>query len=176
MRSRTKHYSASEREELWERWKAGESLSAIARALERKPGTIHTALSARGGIAPPKRKRSSRCLSLEEREEISRGLASGDSMRRIANQLDRAPSTIAREVERNGGRKLYRSGAAERRAWKQALRPKACKLAQNARLRRFVAIKLAQDWSPEQISGALKRDAPSNPGMLISRQALTRPL
>ena len=174
MRSRTRHYSASEREELWQRWKAGESLSDIARALERKPGTIHTALSAHGGIAPPKRKRRDQGLCLEEREEISRGLASGDSLRAIANQLGRAPSTISREVERNGGRKAYRSGPAERRAWKQALRPKVCKLAQNGRLRRFVAAKLLQDWSPEQISGSLKREAPADSDMLISHETIYR--
>jgi len=111
---------------------------------------------------------------LEEREEISRGLASGYSFRDIATQLGRAPSTIAREVERNGGRKAYRSGAAERRAWKQALRPKECKLALNARLRRFVAARLAQDWSPEQISGSLKRDASKSSDMAISHETIYR--
>ena len=169
-----RHYSKSEIENLWRRWKAGEHLSDIARALERKPGTVHTALSARGGIAPPRRKRRPAFLRIEEREEISRGLAVGRSFRAIATELGRAPSTISREVERNGGRNRYRPNAAERKAWKRALRPKPCKLAENGPLRRLVANRLKRDWSPEQIDGSLRRDASENADMRISHEAIYR--
>lgn len=169
-------YSAAERAELWGRWKAGESLSDIARALERMPGTIHTTLSERGGIAPRTRTRSVRALRLDEREEISRGLAAGCSIREVARQLGRAASTVSREVNRNGGRVKYRAGSAEKRAWKQGLRPKRCKLAQHGRLRRLVAARLSWQWSPEQVSGWLCREFPGDPSMRISTETIYRSL
>jgi IS30 family transposase len=123
-------------------------VSDIARALDRAPGTIHCTLRERGGVAPPERRRARRALQIAEREEISRGIAAGESVRRIARRLARAPSTVAREVARNGGRLRYRAAAADERAWGCARRPKACKLATNRALRELVAAKLSEDWSP----------------------------
>jgi len=124
-------YAATERRELWERWRRGESVSDIARALDRAPGTIHCTLRERGGVAPAERRRSQRTLSVAEREEISRGIAAGESGRVIARRLGRAPSTISREIARNGGRGRYRAGEADGRAWNVARRPQVCKLAAN---------------------------------------------
>lgn len=142
--------------ELWERWKAGESISDIGRALGRVRSGIHQWLASRGGIAPPARRRSSRSLSIAEREAISRGLSNGQSIRRIAADFNRAPSTVSREVKRHGGRRAYRAHQADRRAWERALRPKPCALGLNPALRRTVASRLRLDWSPEQISAWLK--------------------
>jgi hypothetical protein len=116
------------KKELWERWKAGESISDIARALKKPPGSIHGMLKATGGIAPPRRCRPRWALSLTEQEEISRGLASGESMRTIATRLGRSASTVSREVGRNGGRKDYRAAMADEKAWERARRPKRCLL------------------------------------------------
>ena len=134
--------SEARKKELWERWKAEESISDIARALKKSPGSIHGVLKATGGIAPPQRRRPRWALTLAEREEISRGLASGDSMRAIAARLGRSASTVSREVERNDGRKGYRALKAEERAWQRARRPKRCLLAGNDLLRDVVASKL----------------------------------
>jgi IS30 family transposase len=123
-------------------------VSDIARALDRAPGTIHCTLRERGGVAPPERRRARRALQIAEREEISRGLAAGESVRWIARRLARAPSTVSREVARNGGRARYRAAAADERAWRRARRPKACKLATNRALGELVAAKLCEDWSP----------------------------
>jgi hypothetical protein len=141
---------------LWERWKRGESVSEIGRALGRERSTIHRTLREYGGIAPPERRRSRLVLSLHEREEISRGVAAGESARRIAARLGRSPSTITRELDRHGGRHRYRAAEADRRAWDRARRPQPCKLARSPVLRDLVAAKLQQDWSPEQIAGWLK--------------------
>jgi IS30 family transposase len=164
--------SAAGKSEMWERWKAGESISEIARALEKGPGSIFGTLRHRGGIAPAVRARSSRCLSVGDREEISRGLAAGDSLRCIATQLRRSPSTISREVERNSGRGKYRAEVAEERAWHHAKRPKQCVLATNSRLRQLVARKLRQDWSPEQIAGWLKVKYPDDQTMHVSHETI----
>src|SRR5215203_147825 len=123
--------SEARKQELWERWKAGESIRDISRALKKPPGSIHGMLKATGGIAPPQRCRPKWMLSLAEREEISRGLASGDSMRAIAARLGRSASTVSREVERNDGRGSYRALKADERAWERARRPKRCLLAKN---------------------------------------------
>src|SRR3954452_10560036 len=148
--------SAARKKELWDRWKAGESISDIARALEKPPGSVHGVLKSSGGIAPPQRRRSRWTLSLAEREEISRGLAAGESLRAIAARLGRAASSVSREVDRNGGPRNYRAAKADERAWERARRPKRCLLARNARfLRDVVAKKLKEDWSPQQISGWL---------------------
>ncbi len=167
-------YSATDREALWSRWKAGESLSDIAVALDRKPGTIYGTLSACGGIAARARKRRNLSLRASEREEISRGLASGMSVRAIAVELGRAPSSISREIQRNGGREMYRAEVSESRAWDRACRPKRCKLAQNGTLRRVVATKLALQWSPEQIAGWLARKYPRDSTMQVSHETIYR--
>lgn len=172
---RRRAFRPEERRELWRRWKRGESLSAIARALDRKPATVHGFVSMAGGIAPPPRKRSAQALTLEEREEISRGLSAGLSARAIARELGRSPSTISREISRNGGRVRYRAATADKRAWEQGLRPKRCKLDKNRRLRRTVARKLRQEWSPEQISGWLRTHS-DDPRMNISHESIYRTL
>ncbi len=164
--------SAAGKKELWERWKAGESVSDISRALKKPPGSIHGMLKTTGGIAPPERRRACWALTPAEREEISRGLAAGDSMRAIASHLGRTASTVSREVGRNGGREEYRATKADERAWQRARRPKRCLLATNGRLRDVVAKKLAEDWSPEQISGWLKRRYPDDEAMRVSHETI----
>ncbi len=134
--------SATEKTEVWRRWKSGQSHSDIGRALGKHPASIHGVVAANGGIVPLPRRRSRRALGWEAREEISRGVAAGDSMRRIAVALERAPSTVSREIARNGGRKRYRANVADEAAWERARRPKRCRLATNLRLRRVVSDKL----------------------------------
>ena len=168
--------SAAGKKELWERWRAGESISDIARALHKAPGSIHGMLEATGGISPPERCRRSYALTLAEREEISRGLATGESLRAIARRLGRCASTVCREVERNGGRVRYRAAKAEERSWERARRPKRCLLAINDGLREVVAEKLKDDWSPEQISGWLKREYPLDEAMRVSHETIYRTL
>jgi IS30 family transposase len=168
--------SAAGKKELWERWKAGESVSDISRALKKPPGSIHGMLKATGGIAPPERRRACWALTSAEREEISRGLAAGNSMRAIAARLGRTASTVSREVGRNGGREDYRASVAEERAWRRARRPKRCLLATNNPLRDVVAKKLEEDWSPEQISGWLKTRYRDNGAMHISHETIYRTL
>ena len=131
--------SAEQRSDLWKRWKAGESLNAIGRALGKEHHVIHFLLARHGGIAPPVRRRSLRALTLAEREDISRGIASGSSIRGIARGLKRAVSTVSREVARHGGRSLYRASEADRQAWQSALRPKPCRLATQHKLQEIVA-------------------------------------
>jgi IS30 family transposase len=162
--------------ELWRRWKEGESLSEIGRALGRHAGSIHGVVKANGGIVPATRTRSARVLSLVEREEISRELAGGRSMRRIASRLGRAPSTISREIARHGGRTRYRAVHADDRAWRNAKRPKSCLLATNPRLRMLVAQKLRGDWSPEQISGWLVGTYPDDHTLRVSPETIYRSL
>jgi IS30 family transposase len=169
---RRREFSAGERRELWRRWKRGESVSEIARALERAPGTIHHAICQRGGVAPAERRRSRLALSLAEREEISRGIASGESVRGIAARLGRAASTVSRELRRNGGRRGYRAAEAERRAWQRARRPQRCKLARSPRLAALVAAKLAEDWSPEQIAGWLRERAGGDETLRVSHETI----
>jgi len=168
--------SAVGKQELWKRWRDGESISDIARALQKPPGSIHGMLEATGGISPPERRRRRCALTPTEREEISRGLASGDSMRAIAARLGRATSTVSREVERNGGRQDYRATKADEKAWEGARRLKRCLLATNDPLRGVVARKLKEDWSPEQISGWLKRRYPDDEAMRVSHETIYRTL
>jgi IS30 family transposase len=168
--------SAVRKKELWERWKAGESISDIARALKKPPGSIHGVLKTTGGIAPPHRRRSRWALTLAEREEISRGLAAGDSFRTIAAKLGRCASTVSREVGRNGGRNNYRALKADERTWERARRPKRCLLARNGLLRDMVARKLKEDWSPQQISGWLRRRYPNDEAMYVSHETIYRTL
>jgi len=165
-----------QRNELWRRYKAGETVLGIACALGQRPGNLYRVLQAAGGIAPAQRSRSPRVLSFGEREEISRGIAAGSSFRSIARSLARAVSTVSQEVARHGGRACYRAAQADWAAWESARRPKPCLLAQNRPLQRIVAVKLKQDWSPQQIAGWLKGQHPGNPEMWVSHETIYRSL
>jgi IS30 family transposase len=170
-------FTPRQKTELWERWKSGQCVADIARALERKNKSgVYRVLALNGGIAPAPRRRASVALRLEEREEISRGIAAGRSIRWIAQGLGRSPSTVSREIGRNGGCSAYRASEADTRAWERALRPKPCRLARHPELRWRVAQKLALQWSPEQISGWLKRQFPADQGMQVSHEAIYRSL
>ena len=171
-RVRRPRMSSAVKTELWARWKKGESLSEIGRALGRVPGACWQVLAARGGVPPVPRRRSSLALTVGDREEISRGLARGGSFRAIARRVARAPSTVSREVHRHGGRRHYRAAAADDAAWHQARRPKRCRLATHPVLRRLVAKKLAADWSPEQIAGWLRATYPDNAAMHVSHETI----
>jgi IS30 family transposase len=162
--------------DMWARWKAGESMSDIGRALGKPPASIFALLAVQGGIVRPPRHRPARALTSAEREEISRGLAAEESIRTIAARLQRPPSTISREVKRNGGRRHYRAGEAEQQAWRRAERPKACRLAQEGKLRALVAAKLQLEWSPEQIAGWLKGEYAQDARMHISHETIYRTL
>jgi len=168
--------SAEQKRDLWQRWKAGQSLSEIGRALEKHAGSIHGVVAANGGFVPRARRRRSSALTLREREEISRGLAQGAALRAIAASLGRAPSTISREVRRCGGSRRYRAAPADERAWEEARRPQPCRLARNGRLRQLVARKLSVDWSPEQISGWLAQAFPADDAMRVSAETIYRSL
>jgi IS30 family transposase len=168
--------SAAQRADMWNRWKTGQSLNAIGRALGKDKQVIHFLLARHGGIAPPVRRRSRRVLTLAEREDISRGIASGCSMRVIAQGLSRACSTVSREVARHGGRAQYRASEADRRAWGSALRPKTCRLATHSKLQEIVASKLILDWSPRQISGWLKTQYPNDQSLRVSHETIYRSL
>ena len=160
--------SAIEKREIWRRWKAGQSLHAIGRAFDKPHSCVRAVLLPRGGIPPVARRRSRLALTLAEREDISRGIASGTSIREIARRLGRAASTVSREIVRHGGRPAYRAHDADRQAWVSALRPKRCLLAGNRMLRNIVASKLILDWSPEQISGWLKIEYPDDQSMHVT--------
>ena len=165
-----------QREELWRRYKAGESVLKIASALGQRTSNLYRTLLATGGIEPALRTRSLRVLSFCEREEISRGIAAGNTLRAIARGLDRAVSTVSQEVGRHGGREGYRAAQADRAAWESARRPKTCLLARSRRLQRIVASKLTQDWSPQQIAGWLKDQYPGVPEMRVSHETIYRSL
>ncbi len=169
-------WSDEQRLELWRRWKAGQSVTAIGRALGHGSSSIHDLLAVRGGIAPVVRRRSRLALTLAEREEISRGLAAGDSIRSIAARLDRAPSTVSREIVRHGGRGRYRASAADQAAWNRALRPKPCVLSQRPALCAAVAGQLARRWSPQQISGWLEQAYPHDQTLRVSHETIYRSL
>jgi Helix-turn-helix domain len=168
--------SAIEKRDIWSRWKAGQSLHEIGRAFDKPHSSIRCLLLPRGGIPPLARRRSRRALTLSEREDISRGMACGSSIREIARHLDRAVSTVSREVTRYGGRLAYRAQAADEQAWNSALRPKRCLLAVNRKLRDIVASKLVLDWSPEQISGWLKTQYSDDRSMRVSHETIYRSL
>ena len=170
-------FTAAQKAELWERWKNGQSAAAISRALERKNKTgVERIVVLHGGIGPAPRRRALAALRFEEREEISRGIAVGRSIRQIAQGLGRAPSTVSREIRRNGGSQAYRANRADRRARERALRPKPCRLALYSALRWRVAQKLALQWSPQQISGWLKQEFPTHRHADLSRSDLSQPL
>ena len=168
--------SANQRTDMWSRWKAGQSLHEIGRAFGKDHVSIQFMLSQHGGIVPAARRRSLLTLTLAEREDISRGIASGSSIREIAKGLQRAASTVSREVARLGGRPQYRASDAYQRAWESALRPKACLLANHVKLQELVASKLILDWSPEQISGWLKIRYPEDESMRVSHETIYRSL
>lgn len=170
-------FTAEQKIELWERWRQGQSISSISRALDRRTkGGVQRIVVVHGGIAPSPRRRAAWTLELGEREEISRGIAAGLAVRAIARSLGRSPSTISREIARNGGPRAYRATRADKQAWERALRPKQCRLACSDGLRWLVAQKLALQWSPEQVAGWLRREYPGDPTMRISHEAIYRSL
>jgi IS30 family transposase len=159
-----------------ERWKGGGSIAAIALALGRSTRQVDRLRAEDGGCGPRPRRRSARVLTEMEREELSRGLAEGVSLRTIAARLGRAPSTVSREIGRNGGRRRYRAWRADIEAWERARRPKACKLETSPRLQRLVAGRLAADWSPQQISGWLAAMHPGEQALRVSPETIYRSL
>jgi len=161
---------------MWERWQKGESLQQIAQLFDRNHSSIQGILAATGGIRPAPRRRSRWALTLAEREEISRAVVTGHSIRSIAVQLGRVPSTISREIKRNGGQACYRASQADQSAWDRGRRPKTGKLAQNRALARIVAGKLQRRWSPEQVAGWLKRAYPDDTSLQVSPETIYRSL
>jgi IS30 family transposase len=170
------YYTEAQKALMWDRWQKGESLHAIARLFGRRHTSIRGVLARSGGIRPAPRRRSCRALTLAEREEISRSVVAGHSIRSVAVSLGRAPSTISRELRRNGGRQAYRAGQADEAAWTRARRPKRCKLVRNRALARLVAEKLQLEWSPEQIAGRLKHRFPHDERYQVSPETIYRSL
>ncbi len=170
------YYTETQKALMWERWKAGDTLHQIGKLFDRPHTSIHTILAVTGGIRPPARHRSRLALTMAEREEISRALAAGESIRCIAARLRRSASTISRELCRNGGKACYRATRADELAWERAHRPKICKLASNPALAQIVAEKLQNQWSPEQIAGWLKRTYPREKDLQVSHEAIYRTL
>ena len=174
-KKRRRGYTAAELAEVFDRWQRGESSGGIARVLNRG-SNVYMLLARYGGIRPRTRRRSARVLTVAEREEISRGIASGRSLRSIARILSRAPSTLSREVRRNGGRARYRAAEADKQAWKRARRPKRCRLVYRPQLRQLVEEKLREAWAPQQITGWLKRTYPGNGFYRVSHETIYRSL
>jgi IS30 family transposase len=170
------YYTEEQKALMWDRWQKGDSLHQIAQLFDRHHTSVRRILAESGGIRPAPRRRSSRSLTLAEREEISRGLASYRSLRAIALQLGRAPSTISREVNRNGGLTHYRASQADQAAWDRACRPKTCKLVANRALARIVARKLQLEWAPEQIAGWLKHTYPDDESCQVSHETIYKSL
>lgn len=168
--------SAAQKADLWQRWKQGQSLSEIGRALSKHAGSIHGVLSSNGGFTPPVRRRSRWALTLAEREEISRGLAMACSIWQIAATLGRAPSTVSREIHRHGGALTYRAAEADTQAWAHTRRPKPCRLATSPRLQQIVTSKLALEWSPAQVAGWLKLEFPDQDTIRVSHETIYRSL
>jgi IS30 family transposase len=177
MRYRTRiYYTDSQKALMWERWKEGWTLHQIAQLFNRAHTSVQGILARTGGFRPAQRNRSVVALTLAEREEISRALAEGGSLRWIASKLGRAPSTISRELARNGGREAYRATQADDAAWERAHRAKPCKLVQNRSLAKIVSDKLRLLWSPEQIAGWLKHTYPCEPSLHLSHETIYRSL
>jgi IS30 family transposase len=170
------YFTEKQKAEIWDRWQRGESMSSIGRLFDRNSSSIYPLLARTGGIRPPERRRSRLAMTLAEREEISRGLKAKQSLRAIARQLRRAPSTISREVRRNGGRRVYRAASADQAAWDRARRPRPCKLANRPALCQTLAEKLVRKWSPQQIAGWLKREHPDDEGARVSHETIYRSL
>jgi len=172
----TDYMSDQKKAVIWDKWGSGSAMIQIARTINKPPATVFSYLRYHGGIQPHQRIRRLSSLSIEEREEISRGLAANRSIRSIANLLERSPSTISREINRNGGVYKYRAAEADKAAWKRAKRPKQCVLAKNAELKTIVTRKLTEDWSPEQISGWLKLTYPKNENLRVSPETIYKSL
>ena len=170
------YYTETDKALMWDRWQKGESLQAIAQLFNRNHSSIAGVLSRTGGIRPPKRIRPEFALTLPEREEISRGIVAGHPIRSIAATLSRSPSTVSREINRNGGLQCYRANEADQAAWDRAQRPKTCKLVQHRALARMVAIKLKKLWSPVQIDGWLKLTHPNDENLQVSHETIYRSL
>lgn len=169
-------FTAAQSAELWERWRRGEGLKAIGRVFGKPSSCIFNHIRPSGGIRPAARRRGPLALTLAEREEISCGLVAGRTVRSLAATMGRSPSTVSREIARNGGSRQYRAAAADKCAWKRALRPKPCKLALYDQLRQAVEKKLQQNWSPEQIAGWLKRANPGSRQAQVSHETIYRSL
>lgn len=177
MKRRTRiRYTDSQKAVMWDRWQEGESLHQIARLFDRHHSSVRGILAETGGIRPPTRRRSPRALNLAEREDVSRALVAGHSIRSIAAAQGRAPSTISREIRRNGGAERYRASHADQAAWDRAHRPKACKLALHPKLAKRVADKLQQQWSPQQIAGWLMHTYPDDATCQVSHETIYRTL
>ncbi|HID9632213.1 TPA: IS30 family transposase [Proteus mirabilis] len=170
------YYTPEQKAIIWDRYKQGDSLHEIARMFDRCHSSIMPTIYQTGGFRPPVRKRHKLSLSLDEREEISRGLAEKCSIREIAKKISRAPSTVSREIRRHGGLTNYRAAKADKKAWDNALRPKACKLSQNPTLCKIIAEKMHRGWSPEQIAGWLKRNYPDAQEMNVSHETIYKTL
>ncbi|KGE67622.1 MULTISPECIES: IS30 family transposase [Pseudomonas] len=170
------YYTESQKALMWDRWKRGDSLQQIAQLFERNHSSIQRILAETGGIRPAARCRSRLALTLAEREEISRAVVAGSSIRSIAALLGRAPSTISREIKRNGGQRCYRANQADLAAWDRARRPKTCKLAENRAVAQVVAGKLQLQWSPEQIAGWLRCAYPGDTSYQVSHETIYRTL
>jgi len=171
-----RYFTQTEMIEVWDRWEQGESLNSIARSLGRYHSAVQGALARTGGIRPAAKHRSRLALTLAEREEISRGLVASHSLRSIATMLGRAPSTISREIQRNGGQRRYRATKADEAAWERSPRPKTCKLAENPALASIVASKLQLQWAPWQIAGWLKRTYPDDENYQVSHETIYKTL
>lgn len=165
-------FSPAQQDEMWRRWREGQSFSLIGRALGAPMQHAHRYLYQSGGIRLAPQTRSERHLSGSEREEISRGITAGESARQMAKRLGRSPSTVSREISRNGGRDRYRSASADATAYEHGRRPKQAKLAQQPTLRALVEAKLALCWSPKQIAEWLRRQFPGDASMQISHEAI----
>ena len=170
------YYSERQKALMWDRWQEGDSFHEIARLFDRHHSSVRGIFERSGGIRPGARRRSTRSLTLAEREEISRGLAAGRSLRSIALRLGRAPSTVSRELRRNGGRHSYRASAADEATWDRARRPKTCKLAGDRVLARLVAVRLKRQWSPEEIAGWLRRTYPHDENRQVSHETIYKTL
>ena len=170
------YYTENQKALMWERWQKGDSLQQIAQLFDRNHGSIQRILAESGGIRPDPRYRSRLALTLAEREEISRAVVAGRSIRSIATSLGRAPSTISREIKRNGDQECYRASQADQAAGDRTLRPKTCKLVENRTLARIVAGKLQLQWAPAQIAGWLKRTYPDDENYQVSHETIYRSL
>jgi len=170
------YYTEADKALMWDRWQKGESLNAIARLFDRHHSSVQRILSQTGGIRPAPRHRSRLALTLAEREEISRSIVAGHTIRSIAMSLGRAPSTVSREIQRSGGRQCYRASIADQATWDRAHRPKTCKLANNRALARMVAEKLQLQWSPQQIAGWLKHTYRDDENYQVSHETIYRTL
>ena len=170
------YYTEEQKALMWDRWQKGDSIREIAQLFDRHHSSVQGIFARYGGMRPPARRRSAQSLTLAEREEISRGIASRRSLRSIALRLGRAPSTVSREIQRNGGRRGYRASRADEAAWERARRPKNCKLAGHRTLACLVAAKLKLQWSPEEIAAWLRREYPDDESHQVSHETIYKTL